>query len=73
MLLVGIWHGDLSAEAVDDIVNSNQYVILFLGWCLEDNVPDHLVLSLSRIRFATVAAWDDWNRPINKFKRTMLL
>jgi len=73
MLLIDIWHGGLSAEAVDDMTNSNLHVMRFLGWCLEDNVSDHLVLSRSRTCFTTVDVWDSWNRSINKFKRSILL
>ena len=37
MLLVGIWHGGLSDEAVEDMANSNLYVMRFLGLALEDD------------------------------------
>lgn len=50
MLLVGIWHGGLSDEAVKDMANSNLHVMRFLGLYLEDEVPDHSVLSRFRTR-----------------------
>ncbi|WP_369668812.1 transposase [Nitrosomonas cryotolerans] len=31
MLLVGIWHGGLSDEAVEDMANANLYVMRFLA------------------------------------------
>jgi IS5 family transposase len=39
MLLVGIWHGGLSDEAVEDMTNANLHVMRFLGLNLEDDVP----------------------------------
>lgn len=38
MLLVEIWHGDLSDEAVEDMANSNLHVMRFLGLNLESDV-----------------------------------
>ena len=43
MLLVGLWHGGLSDEAVEDMANVNLHVLCFLGLALEDDVPDHSV------------------------------
>ncbi len=58
MLLVGIWHGGLSDESVEDMANSNLYVMRFLGLSLEDDVPDHSVLSRFRTRLTAASAWD---------------
>ena len=56
MLLVGIWNGGLSDEAVEDLANSNLYVMCFLGLALEDDVPDHSVLSRFRTRLTKAQA-----------------
>ena len=48
VLLVGLWHGGLSDEAVEDMANVNLHVLCFLGLALEDDVPDHSVLSRFR-------------------------
>mgnify|MGYP001393119552 FL=1 len=56
MLLVGIWNGGLSDEAVEDMANSNLHVMRFLGLSLEDDVPDHSVLSRFRTRLTIAAA-----------------
>ena len=45
LLLIGIWNDGLSDEAVEDMANSNLHVMRFLGLALEDDVPDHSVLS----------------------------
>lgn len=58
MLLVGIWHGGLSDEAVEDMANANLHVMRFLGLQLEDDVPDHSVLSRFRTRLTVARAWD---------------
>ncbi|MEQ1740690.1 MAG: hypothetical protein ABL884_12380 [Methyloglobulus sp.] len=39
MLLVELWHGGLSDEAVEDITNVNLHVSRFPGLRLEDEVP----------------------------------
>lgn len=59
MLLAGIWYGGLSDEAVEDMANSNLHVMRFLGLNLEDDVPDHSVLSRFRTRLTTAGAWDE--------------
>ncbi len=66
MLLVGIWHGGLSDEAVEDMANANLYVMRFLGLSLEDDVPDHSVLSRFRTRLTATQAWDDLLAQINQ-------
>jgi transposase, IS5 family len=58
MLLVGIWNGGLSDEAVEDMANSNLHVMRFLELSLEDDVPDHSVLSRFRTRLTKASAWD---------------
>ncbi|MFZ1852450.1 MAG: transposase [Nitrosomonas sp.] len=65
MLLVGIWNGGLSDESVEDIANSNLRVMRFLGLSLEDDVPDHSVLSRFRTRLTAAGAWDRLLNPIN--------
>ena len=75
MLLVGIWNGGLSDEAVEEMANSNLHVMRFLGLSLEDEVADHSVLSRSRTRL-TIAAWVGmayWSKSITKFSGSMLL
>lgn len=66
MLLVGIWHGGLSDESVEDMANSNLHVMRFLGLTLEDDVPDHSVLSRFRTRLTAVGAWDGLLEQINR-------
>ena len=58
MLLIGIWNGGLSDEAVEDKANSDLHVIHFLGQDLEDDVPDHSVLSRFRTALTEAKAWD---------------
>ncbi|MBP6058439.1 MAG: transposase [Nitrosomonas sp.] len=43
--VAGIWNGGLSDEVVEEMANSNLHVMRFLGLSLEDEVPDHSVLS----------------------------
>ncbi len=57
MLLVGIWNGGLNDESVEGMTNPNLHVMRFLGLSLEDDVPDHSVLS----RFRT------WLRPLHNW------
>jgi IS5 family transposase len=73
MLLAGIWHGGLSDEAVEDMANSNLHVMRFLGLYLEDDVPDHWVLSRFRTRLTAAGAWDGLLAIINgqrEYRRT---
>ncbi|PXW87295.1 IS5 family transposase [Nitrosomonas sp. Nm84] len=65
MLLVGIWNGGLSDESVEDMANSNLHVMRFLGLSLEDDVPDHSVLSRFRTRLTAADAWDGLLAQIN--------
>jgi IS5 family transposase len=58
MLLIGIWNGGLSDESVEDMANSNLQVMRFLGLSLEDEVPDHSVLSGFRTRLTAANAWN---------------
>jgi IS5 family transposase len=66
MLLVGIWNGGLSDESVEDMSNSNLDVMRFLGLSLEDDVPDHSVLSRFRTRLTAADAWDGLLNQINR-------
>lgn len=63
MLLVGPWHGD---EAVEDMANANLHVLCFLGLSLEDDVPDHSVLSRFRAQLTKAQAWDGLLAEINR-------
>lgn len=66
MLLVGLWHGGLSDEAVEDMANVNLHVLCFLGLALEDDVPDHSVLSRFRTQLTKAQAWDGLLAEINR-------
>lgn len=66
MLLTGIWHGGLSDESVEDMANANLHVMRFLGLSLEDDVPDHSVLSRFRTRLTQAHAWDGLMEKINQ-------
>lgn len=66
MLLVGIWNGGLSDESVEDMANSNLHVMRFLGLSLEDDVPDHSVLSRFRTRLTAADAWDGLLARVNE-------
>ena len=65
MLLIGIWNGGLSDESVEDMANSNLHVMRFLGLSLEDDVPDHSVLSRFRTRLTAAGAWDGLLAQVN--------
>ena len=58
MLLCGIWYGGLSDESVEDMANANLHVMRFLKLSLEDDVPDHSVLSRFRSTLTAADAWD---------------
>jgi IS5 family transposase len=58
LLLIGIWNGGLNDESVEDMANSNLHVMRFLGLSLEDDVPDHSILSRFRTRLTAANAWD---------------
>jgi len=66
MLLVGIWNGGLSDEAVEDMSNSNLHVMRFLNIKLEDDVPDHSVLSRFRTALTKANAWNALLESINR-------
>jgi IS5 family transposase len=66
MLLVGVWYKGLSDEAVEDMANSNLYVMRFLGLQLEDNVPDHSVLSRFRTALTKACVWDSLLNEVNR-------
>lgn len=52
MLLLGIWNGNLSDRATEELVMENLSAMRFCELCLEDNVPDHSVLSRFRSQLA---------------------
>ncbi|MFZ1852132.1 MAG: transposase, partial [Nitrosomonas sp.] len=60
------WKGGLNDESVDDMANSNLHVMRFLGLSLEDNVPDHSVLSRFRTRLTAAKVWNGLLNPINR-------
>jgi len=66
MLLVGIWYKGISDEAVEDMANSNLHVMRFLGIKLEDDVPDHSVLSRFRTTLTQARAWDHLLEAVNQ-------
>jgi len=66
ILLVGIWNGGLSDESAEDMANSNLHVMRFLGLSLEDDVPDHSVLSRFRTRLTAAHAWDKLLARVNE-------
>jgi len=66
MLLVGLWHGGLSDESVEEMANVNLHVMRFPGLDLEDAVPDHSVLSRFRTRLTAAQAWDGLLEQINR-------
>lgn len=65
MLLTGYWMGGLSDREVEDMANENLSVMRFLSVQLEDNVPDHSVLSRFRSALAKAGAYDDLLHQIN--------
>ena len=66
MLLVGIWEGGLSDVKVEEKANCDINVIYFLGLALEDDVPDHSVLSRFRTALTKANAWDSLLNAINE-------
>lgn len=66
MLLVGLWHGGLSDESVEDMANASLHVMRFLGLDLEGDVPDHSVLSHFRTCLKAAQAWDGLLEKINR-------
>ena len=59
MLMVGIWNNGLGDESVEDMPNSNLHIMRFLELALEDDVPDHSVLSRFRTQM-TKANYLGW-------------
>ena len=66
MLLARIWNDDLSDESVEDMADSNLHVMGFFGAPLEDDMPDHSVLSHFRIRLTVASAWDGLLGQVNE-------
>jgi len=48
------------------MANANLHVMRFLSLSLEDDVPDHSVLSRFRSRLTTIGAWDGLLEQINQ-------
>ena len=65
MLLIGTWH-DLSDMEVEDMVKENLSAIVFGGLKLEDDVPDHSVLSRFRSELSRKGAFDELLSLLNK-------
>ncbi|MCX8519092.1 MAG: transposase, partial [Methylophilaceae bacterium] len=55
---------NLSDERVEAMTNENLNVMQFLGLALEDDVPDHSVLSRFRTRLTQAGAWNNLLRPL---------
>ncbi len=66
MLMVAIWNGGLSDESIEDMANSNLHVMRFLELALEDDVPDHSVLSRFRTALTKANAWDGLLKEMNR-------
>ena len=56
----------MSDEAVEDMANANLHVLCFLGLALEDDIPDHSVLSRFRTQLTKARAWDGLLLEINR-------
>ncbi len=65
MLLVGIWYS-LSDERTEEMANDSLSVMKFCGLRLEDNVPDHSVLSRFRCELTKSSAMDELLSHINE-------
>ncbi len=65
MLLVGIWHGGLSDESWKTVKLESACDAIF-GLSLEDDVPDHSVLSRFRTRLTAADAWDGLLDEVNR-------
>ena len=64
MLLIGIWY-DLSDMAVEDMVNDSLSAMVFCDLKLEDDVPDHSVLSRFRSELSEKGAFDSLLTQLN--------
>jgi IS5 family transposase len=65
MLLLGIWY-DLSDEKVEESVNENLSMMRFCDLDIEDNVPDHSVLSRFRTELTAKKAFERLLKKINR-------
>lgn len=65
MLLLGIWNG-LSDYGVEDLVNDSLSASKFCGLTLEDEVPDHSVLSRFRSELTSKRTFDKLLKILNK-------
>ncbi|MDR0619793.1 MAG: IS5 family transposase [Bacteroidales bacterium] len=64
MLLLGIWY-DLSDERVEEMVNDSLSAMRFCGLNIEDNVPDHSVLSRFRSELTQKKSFERLLKRIN--------
>ena len=53
---VWLWHGEISDESIEEMANANLHVMKFSGLDMEDEVPDHSVLSRFRTCLTTAKA-----------------
>jgi IS5 family transposase len=65
MLLLGMWY-DLSDEKVEESVNENLSMMRFCELDIEDNVPDHSVLSRFRSELTEKRAFERLLKKINR-------
>jgi len=65
MLLLGIWY-NLSDEKVEESVNDSLSMMRFCNLDIEDNVPDHSVLSRFRTELTEKKAFDRLFKKINR-------
>jgi IS5 family transposase len=65
MLLIGIWYG-LSDERVEDMVNDSLSAMRFCNLSVEDDVPDHSVLSRFRTELTQKKSFDRLLKKVNR-------
>jgi IS5 family transposase len=65
MLLIEIWYG-LSDERVEAMVNDSLSAMRFCGLCIEDDVPDHSVLSRFRSELTRKKSFDRLLKKVNR-------
>jgi len=65
MLLIGIWY-NLSDERVEESVNDSLSMMNFCGLDVDDNVPDHSVMSRFRSELTEKKAFDRLLKKINR-------
>lgn len=65
MMLVGMWYG-LSDERTEEMINENLSASRFCGLSVEDDVPDHSVLSRFRKELSEKKGFDRILKKVNK-------